>query len=181
MLEDFRLRVFMTVAEECSFTKAAVRLSISQPAVSQNVSELERLTGVRLFDRLRGEVRLTSQGEIFRSYAVRILDSYKAASLMFSEMPPAVVRIKASDEVYSLVSDAFALFHEIHGETVFIRSDEEDSELSFVLKPASKTMGGVSATHNIISSMSLICRPSESFAQSELFPILRGFISDIIC
>lgn len=170
----------MTVAEECSFTKAAVRLSISQPAVSQNVSELERLTGVRLFDRLRGEVRLTSQGEIFRSYAVRILDSYRAASLMFSEMPPAVVRVKASDEVYSFVSDALALFHEIHGETVFIRSDDEDPELSFVLKPAPKTMGGVSATHNILSETFVCLIPSDSFAGTELFSTLKGFLADTV-
>ena len=42
MQEDFRLRVFITVAEMKSFSKAAEQLRISQPAVSQHVSELER-------------------------------------------------------------------------------------------------------------------------------------------
>ena len=51
MLEDFRLKVFMTVAKEGSFTKAAAKLNISQPAVSQHVSELEKTTGVKLFER----------------------------------------------------------------------------------------------------------------------------------
>ena len=42
MLEDFRLKVFLTVESEGSFTKAARNLGISQPAVSQNIAELER-------------------------------------------------------------------------------------------------------------------------------------------
>ena len=50
MFEDFRLKVFMTVAREKSFTKAASELGVSQPAVSQNISELEKSAGVKLFD-----------------------------------------------------------------------------------------------------------------------------------
>ena len=42
MLEDFRLKVFMAVRSEHSFTKAARSLGISQPAVSQNIAELEK-------------------------------------------------------------------------------------------------------------------------------------------
>ena len=73
MFEDFRLKVFMTVAREKSFTKAASELGVSQPAVSQNVSELEKSAGVKLFDRLRGEVVLTPQGRIFMEYVQRII------------------------------------------------------------------------------------------------------------
>ena len=47
MLEDFRLKVFATVAAEGSFTKAAAVLGVSQPAVSQNIAELEKLSGVK--------------------------------------------------------------------------------------------------------------------------------------
>ena len=56
MFEDFRLKVFVAVAEEGSFTKAAARLGVTQPAISQNVADLEKMTGVKLFSRLRGEV-----------------------------------------------------------------------------------------------------------------------------
>jgi len=42
MLEDFRLKVFMAVAENRSFTKAAAVLRITQPAVSQNIADLKR-------------------------------------------------------------------------------------------------------------------------------------------
>ena len=72
-MEDFRLKVFEAVAEEGSFTKAARALGITQPAVSQNIAELEKITGVRLFDRHRGEVVLTEQGRVFGEYAARIL------------------------------------------------------------------------------------------------------------
>ena len=41
MLEDFKIKVFVTVASTGSFTKAGELLGISQPAVSQNVAELE--------------------------------------------------------------------------------------------------------------------------------------------
>ena len=58
MLEDSRLRVFMAVADEGSFTKAAARLGVTQPAVSQNIADLEKVTGQKLFERMRGEVVL---------------------------------------------------------------------------------------------------------------------------
>ncbi len=83
MLEDFRLKIFMTVASERSFTKAASALGISQPAVSQNISELEKVMGIKLFDRLRGEVVITPQGKIFHQYATRILASYEDMNMIF--------------------------------------------------------------------------------------------------
>ncbi len=83
MLEDFRLMVFMTVAVERSFTKAANVLGISQPAVSQNVSELEKNLNVKLFDRLRGEVVITPQGRIFHKYVLKILSSYDEVNRLF--------------------------------------------------------------------------------------------------
>ena len=50
MFEDFRLNVFVAVAREGSFTKAAAALGVSQPAVSQNVADLEKSLGVKLFE-----------------------------------------------------------------------------------------------------------------------------------
>jgi DNA-binding transcriptional LysR family regulator len=73
MLEDFRLQVFMAVCRERSFTKAAAELGVSQPAVSQNIAELERIVGMKLFARLKGEIALTGEGEVFKDYAERLL------------------------------------------------------------------------------------------------------------
>lgn len=180
MLEDFRLKVFMAVTDEGSFTKAAARLGVSQPAVSQNISELERITGVRLFERLRGEVRLTEAGDIFKTHARNILRAYSAAADLFAPMAPALVRVSASEEVYSYLYDSFQRFMTIHPEIQIVRSEGEEFELSFTLSKAPKEMGGISATHNVISSIYLVCNPSASFSQTDLFERLKGFLANTI-
>jgi DNA-binding transcriptional LysR family regulator len=58
------LRYFQAVAEELSFSKAAQRLNIAQPALSRAVQELEEEMGVRLIDRNRRTIRLTPGGEV---------------------------------------------------------------------------------------------------------------------
>lgn len=83
MLEDFKLKVFMAVAENGSFTIAAKALGITQPAVSQNIAELERNMGAELFTRGRGSVTLTAAGIAFKEYAEKILYWYSAAGQLF--------------------------------------------------------------------------------------------------
>ena len=58
------LRYFQAVAEELSFSKAARRLRIAQPALSRAVQELERDVGVALIDRNRRTTRLTPAGAV---------------------------------------------------------------------------------------------------------------------
>lgn len=83
MFEDFKLKVFMAVAENGSFTIAAKALGITQPAVSQNIAELERNMGAELFTRGRGAVTLTAAGIAFKEYAEKILYWYSAAGQLF--------------------------------------------------------------------------------------------------
>lgn len=83
MFEDFRLRVFERVAELGSFTAAAKALGISQPAVSQHVSELEKTVGGALFERGRGRVEPTARGRLFLEHARTILAGYKAMDSEF--------------------------------------------------------------------------------------------------
>lgn len=83
MFEDFRLRIFMAVAEKGSVTLAAKALGVSQPAVSQNIAELEKSLGAELFLRRKGSVTLTPKGAAFKEYAGRILYWYTATEKMF--------------------------------------------------------------------------------------------------
>lgn len=78
MIEDSRLKVFITVARCGSFSAAARELGITQPAVSQNMAELERQLKVKLFKRYKNTVALTEAGEKLLPHANGILDSYGA-------------------------------------------------------------------------------------------------------
>jgi len=57
------VRTFVTVAEEGTVSKAALRLRIAQPALSRQIKDLEGELGITLFDRLRGRLVLTAAGE----------------------------------------------------------------------------------------------------------------------
>ena len=60
--------IFNEVAKTQNFTKAAKLLFISQPAVSQSMSQLESDLGTRLFTRTSKGVRLTSEGKLLYEY-----------------------------------------------------------------------------------------------------------------
>lgn len=88
MIEDSRLKIFRAVVEEESFTLAAARLGISQPAVSQNIAELEKAVGRKLFVRNRYTVRLNEDGVAFNEYASQIEYWYGVLNSAFrSEIP----------------------------------------------------------------------------------------------
>ncbi|AIZ32207.1 LysR family transcriptional regulator [Pseudomonas parafulva] len=76
------LSAFIAIAETGSFSSAAERLHLTQPAVSKRIAGLEQLLGVRLFDRLGREVSLTEAGRALlpRAYQiVNVLDDTRRA------------------------------------------------------------------------------------------------------
>ena len=68
------LETFCEVAQKKNFSKAARVIGISQPTVSEHISVLEKVLDTRLFDRVRGKVELTAAGELYLSYASRMID-----------------------------------------------------------------------------------------------------------
>lgn len=64
-----RLRYFLAIVDEGSFTRAAARVSVAQPAISQQIAKLETEVGERLFDRRGRAVTLTQAGQALLPHA----------------------------------------------------------------------------------------------------------------
>lgn len=84
MFEPAQLRSFLAVAETLSFTKAAERLGLAQPTVSQHVRKLEAAAKRVLVTRDTRDVRLTDNGDAMAGFARTILSAHDAASRYFS-------------------------------------------------------------------------------------------------
>lgn len=69
------LRYFRVVAEEQHFGRAATRLRLAQPSLSQRIQRLEREFGLRLFDRGRGGAALTPAGRLVLAQSEAVLDA----------------------------------------------------------------------------------------------------------
>ncbi|MGO8719867.1 MAG: LysR substrate-binding domain-containing protein [Acidobacteriaceae bacterium] len=71
-MENFRLKVFRIVAQHLNFSRAAEELSLSQPAVTQQIKTLEDEYGIPLFDRSGGRITLTPAGKVLLPYANKL-------------------------------------------------------------------------------------------------------------
>ncbi|MGD0832259.1 MAG: LysR substrate-binding domain-containing protein [Terracidiphilus sp.] len=85
-MELHQLETFLAVAEERSFSKAAVRLHRTQPAVSQVIRKLEAAVGETLFDRAARDGSLTAAGVLLHDYALRLLALRREASSALGEL-----------------------------------------------------------------------------------------------
>ncbi len=118
MIDPRRLLTFREVARLGSFSRAAEELSLTQPAVSQQILSLERQAGVRLIDRGPGGVGLTAPGELLLRHAdavagrLRLADEQLGAlvaeerrhlaigafpSAIATIVPEALVRMRAAE------------------------------------------------------------------------------------
>src|SRR5690625_3702035 len=93
-LELRQLKYFMVICEELHFTRAAEKLNISQPSLSQHIQNLEAAIGTPLFDRIGRSIAITEAGKILLKHCHRI----------FHELDQAKLRIRSEEHTSELQS-----------------------------------------------------------------------------
>ena len=72
-MELRQLNYFIAISDAKSFTRAAEKLYVSQPALTGQINALENELGMKLFDRTNKSVQLTPAGEVFYKHATQVL------------------------------------------------------------------------------------------------------------
>ncbi|HEJ9059558.1 TPA: LysR family transcriptional regulator [Serratia fonticola] len=117
-IELRHLRYFVAVAEELHFGRAAERLRISQPPLSQQIQALEDMVGARLLARNNRNVSLTQAGEMFLKEAYQVLAQVnraaeKAARLERGELGELTIGFTSSAPFIRVVSRSLRAFRQL--------------------------------------------------------------------
>ncbi|WP_163550415.1 LysR family transcriptional regulator, partial [Candidatus Frankia nodulisporulans] len=111
-----QLAYFVAVAETRHFTRAAQRMHVAQPSLSQQVRSLEQELGAPLFNRARGNISLTAAGETLLPLARRILADTETARQRVHELLDlrhGTVRLGATPSLCTgFLPDVLRLFHQ---------------------------------------------------------------------
>lgn len=119
-MEFRQLELFIAVANEKNFSKAAEDVFLSQSTVSTHIRNLEKELGKTLLERSTKSVRLTEDGEIFLKYARRIMDMKEAALQALSGTAESILHIGASTIPSGyLLPPVMGAYHENHAGIYF--------------------------------------------------------------
>jgi DNA-binding transcriptional LysR family regulator len=127
-MELRHLRYFLTVAEERQFTRAAARLHIQQPQLSQQIQELEQELGFALFTRLPRGVELTAAGAAFVDDARAVLAALErgvinATKVANGQLGSVRIALTSSAAFHPFATAAIRRFRETHPD-IAIELDE---------------------------------------------------------
>lgn len=168
------IECFLAVAQLGSLQRAAESLSITQPAVSKTLSELEEVVGSELFERGRQGAALTAAGRRFAPYARGCLGSLHEGLADLGGLnanPPTVVRVGALPTVASvLLPPALRVFGQEWPTATLAVSTGRNSELLDALKAAEldfvigrmaepKAMAGMVFEHLFREPLTVVVRP----------------------
>lgn len=131
-----QLRAFTEVARHASFSRAADALSLTQPALSSAIRELEALMGVTLFERSTHHVRLTEAGQAVRPQIEWMLNSFSQGAQDLRHLLDTVattVRIGCVPSTMHLLAPAVAQWQRAHPSNQVRMRDYLNDELATAL------------------------------------------------
>ncbi|WP_341525837.1 LysR substrate-binding domain-containing protein [Nostoc sp. UHCC 0302] len=132
MIELRHLRYFIAVAEELNFSRAAERLHIAQPPLSQQIQALEAELGLKLFERKKRPLQLTTAGQVFLAEAYLVFTQLEQAitsaqKVSRGEIGRLVVGTNSS-VANSVLPDILQMFHPLFPEVILVLREVSSSQ-----------------------------------------------------
>nr|WP_269325074.1 LysR family transcriptional regulator [Lactobacillus delbrueckii] len=167
---DFRVKTFLTVCETMNFTRAADRLHVTQPAVSQHIRYLEKEYQVKLFSYQGKKLTLTAAGEKLRQ-AMRQMQSDERllkAEIKQADLPPVTMTI--GEYALARPLSRFLKDHPqtnvevVYGNTQFLTKKLDEGDLDFALIEGDPARGYASPRYQSEDFIA-VCSPDLSFAK----------------
>ena len=172
---DFRLKVFYTVANRLSFTKASNELFITQPAVSKHIQELEQYYKIKLFSRNSSKITLTVAGEILLKHTKNIFEVYRDIDFDMSSLinqRSGLLRIGASTTISQyIIPPLLARFHQklqdikvslLNGNTEQIENALLKQEIEIGIVEGQSKNKSIKYTEFLKDELVLVCKSSNT-------------------
>ena len=177
---DFRLKVFYTVANRLSFTKAATELFITQPAVSKHIQELEEQYKIKLFDRNGSKISLTKAGELLLKHTKNIFEIYREIDFDLSTLinqQQGTLRLGASTTISQyIIPPLLAHFHQkmkdikvnlLNGNTEQIESALLNKEIEIGIVEGQSKNQSIKYTKFLKDELVLVCYSKNPLVNKE--------------
>lgn len=176
------LMIFTAVVDTGGMNKAAKKLHLSQPNISQAIAELEKHYGTKLFERFSQKLYLTKEGELLLSFSRHILDSYKQMEAAMNQaVEKTQIQIGCSISVGTcLINDILDQAEEVLPNCNFEVKVANSSEIEKALLRNQIDVGiveGVVEDENLIAipvcedELVIVCGKTHPFANKKDIPL----------
>lgn len=175
---DFRLKVFFTVANRLSFTKAAAELFITQPAISKHIQELEEEYKIKLFERNGSKIALTNAGNVLLNHTKKIFEIYREIDFdmsIFINERKGLLRLGASTTISQyIIPPLLARFHQklesvkvslLNGNTEQIENALLNKEIEIGIVEGQSKNQSIKYTQFIKDELVLVCHANHSLVK----------------
>jgi DNA-binding transcriptional LysR family regulator len=157
-MELRHLRYFIAVAREENVTRAALKLHVSQPALSRQIRDLEDELGFALLERTAKSVRLTEAGRVFLGEAQEVLDRAQVAverararagriegklHLGYAPSPSVEVLPRALRGFQTKHPGVRVILHDLTAEDMITQLHEGKLDLAITVRPVAKSLRGL--------------------------------------